>query len=213
MATVIVAIALCDVMFALDSIPAIFGLTQEPYLVFTANAFALMGLRQLYFLLDRLVYFSHGLALILAFIGVKLIAQAAHDSFPQIPVWLFLTVILIVPATTTIARLIASRRTRTRDGIRRHSAARAARAAGKKDTPPSPPLDAVVRPALIGSGDNRRRRCSFPPARPGADTGTPSRLTAAEYPPAQGRDGRANGARVCPACRNTRWRSGEGKSR
>ncbi|WP_372470374.1 TerC family protein [Nonomuraea aurantiaca] len=89
MAMVIVAIALCDVMFALDSIPAIFGLTQEPYLVFTANAFALIGLRQLYFLLggllDRLVYLSHGLALIPAFIGVKIIAQAAHDSFPNVP--------------------------------------------------------------------------------------------------------------------------------
>jgi tellurite resistance protein TerC len=122
MATVIVAIALCDVMFALDSIPAIFGLTQEPYLVFTANAFALMGLRQLYFLLggllDRLVYLSHGLALILAFIGITLIAQAAHDSFPnvpQIPLWLSLTVIVTVLATTTIASLAASRRTRRQD--------------------------------------------------------------------------------------------------
>ncbi|MFG6200492.1 TerC/Alx family metal homeostasis membrane protein [Nonomuraea sp. JJY05] len=122
MAMVIVAIALCDVMFALDSIPAIFGLTQEPYLVFTANAFALMGLRQLYFLLggllDRLVYLSHGLALVLAFIGVKLIAQAAHDTFPQIPqipVWLSLTVILTVLAATTIASLAASRHTRTQD--------------------------------------------------------------------------------------------------
>ncbi|MEV1004821.1 TerC/Alx family metal homeostasis membrane protein [Nonomuraea sp. NPDC050202] len=122
MAMVIVAIALCDVMFALDSFPAIFGLTQEPYLIFTANAFALMGLRQLYFLLggllDRLVYLSHGLALILAFIGVKLIAQAAHDSFPnvpQIPLWLSLTVIVTVLATTTIASLAASRRTRRQD--------------------------------------------------------------------------------------------------
>ncbi|MGN9841893.1 hypothetical protein ACTMTI_27575 [Nonomuraea sp. H19] len=66
-------------------------------------------------LLDRLVYLSHGLAFILAFIGVKLIAQAAHDSFPQIPVWLSLTVIVTVLATTTIASLAASRRTRRQD--------------------------------------------------------------------------------------------------
>ncbi|TMR12005.1 TerC/Alx family metal homeostasis membrane protein [Nonomuraea turkmeniaca] len=119
MATVIVAIALCDVMFALDSIPAIFGLTQEPYVVFTANAFALMGLRQLYFLLggllDRLVYLSHGLALILAFIGVKLIAHDSFPNVPQIPVWLSLTVIVTVLATTTIASLAASRRMRRQD--------------------------------------------------------------------------------------------------
>jgi hypothetical protein len=80
------------------------------------------GACQLYFLLggllDRLVYLSHGLALILAFIGIKLIAQAAHDSFPnvpQIPLWLSLTVIVTVLATTTIASLAASRRTRRQD--------------------------------------------------------------------------------------------------
>ncbi|MEU8656573.1 TerC/Alx family metal homeostasis membrane protein, partial [Actinoplanes philippinensis] len=76
MLIVMVAIGTTDLLFALDSIPAIFGLTQEPYLVFTANTFALMGLRQLYFLLggllDRLVHLSKGLAFILAFIGVKL---------------------------------------------------------------------------------------------------------------------------------------------
>ncbi|MFI9561274.1 TerC family protein [Nonomuraea endophytica] len=122
MAMVIVAIAVCDVMFALDSIPAIFGLTQEPYLVFTANAFALMGLRQLYFLLggllDRLIYLSYGLALILAFIGVKLITQAAHDTFPQIPqipVWLSLAVIIAILVATTSASLVVSRRTRASD--------------------------------------------------------------------------------------------------
>jgi tellurite resistance protein TerC len=80
---VIVALGTTDLLFALDSIPAIYGLTQEPYLVFTANVFALMGLRQLYFLLGdllkRLVYLSQGLAFILAFIGVKLLLHALHE--------------------------------------------------------------------------------------------------------------------------------------
>ena len=84
MLVVMVAIGTTDLLFALDSIPAIFGLTQEPYLVFTANAFALMGLRQLYFLLggllDRLVFLSIGLAVVLGFIGVKLILEALHTN-------------------------------------------------------------------------------------------------------------------------------------
>ena len=84
MLLVMVAIGLTDIMFALDSIPAIFGLTQETYIVFTATAFSLMGLRQLYFLidglLDRLIYLSWGLALILGFIGVKLILHALHEN-------------------------------------------------------------------------------------------------------------------------------------
>ena len=84
MLVVMVAIGTTDLLFALDSIPAIFGLTQEPYLVFTANAFALMGLRQLYFLLggllDRLVFLSYGLAVVLGFIGVKLILEALHTN-------------------------------------------------------------------------------------------------------------------------------------
>ena len=84
MLVVIIALGSTDVLFALDSIPAIYGLTQEPYLVLTANIFALMGLRQLYFLLggllDRLVYLSYGLAFILAFIGVKLVLHALHEN-------------------------------------------------------------------------------------------------------------------------------------
>jgi tellurite resistance protein TerC len=80
----ILAIGTADLMFAVDSIPAIFGLTQEPYLVFAANAFSLLGLRQLYFLidglLDRLVYLHHGLAAILGFIGVKLVIHALHEN-------------------------------------------------------------------------------------------------------------------------------------
>ena len=79
---VIVALGSTDLLFALDSIPAIYGLTEEPYLVFTANVFALMGLRQLYFLigglLRKLVYLSIGLSIILAFIGVKLVLEALH---------------------------------------------------------------------------------------------------------------------------------------
>ena len=81
---VIVALGTTDLLFALDSIPAIYGLTSEPYLVLTANIFALMGLRQLYFLigglLERLVYLSYGLAFLLGFIGVKLVLHAMHEN-------------------------------------------------------------------------------------------------------------------------------------
>ncbi|MGH2604372.1 MAG: TerC family protein, partial [Dehalococcoidia bacterium] len=84
MLVVMIAIGTTDLLFALDSIPAIFGLTKEPFLVFTANAFALMGLRQLFFLigglLDRLVYLSYGLAVVLGFIGVKLTLEALHTN-------------------------------------------------------------------------------------------------------------------------------------
>ena len=87
MLLVFLTIGLTDVMFAFDSIPAIFGITQNPFIVFTTNLFALMGLRQLYFLLgglvDRLVYLHYGLAAILAFIGLKLVIHAAHEA----PLW------------------------------------------------------------------------------------------------------------------------------
>ncbi|MBM3722988.1 MAG: TerC/Alx family metal homeostasis membrane protein [Actinobacteria bacterium] len=113
---VIVAIFVTDLVFALDSIPAIFGITTDPYIVFTANAFALMGLRQLYFLvdglLDRLVYLSYGLSLILAFIGVKMIMHAAHEAgweVPEVPTWLSLIVILVILATTVILSLTVGR--------------------------------------------------------------------------------------------------------
>ncbi|HYI57650.1 MAG TPA: TerC family protein [Microlunatus sp.] len=118
---VIVALGSTDLLFALDSIPAIYGLTQEPYLVFTANVFALMGLRQLYFLigglLKRLVYLSLGLSVILAFIGVKLILHALHhyhlaDWAPwdgEIPIWVSLSVIIVTLVVTTVASLIKSR--------------------------------------------------------------------------------------------------------
>jgi tellurite resistance protein TerC len=123
---VIVAIGTTDLLFALDSIPAIFGLTKEPFLVFAANAFALMGLRQLYFLLggllSKLVYLSVGLSVILGFIGVKLILEALHTNtfsflnggeglpVPTIGIELSLGVIVGVLAITTVASLIKVKR-------------------------------------------------------------------------------------------------------
>jgi tellurite resistance protein TerC len=126
MIVVFLALGTTDLLFALDSIPAIFGLTKEPFIVFTANVFALMGLRQLYFLLGgllkRLVYLSLGLAVILAFIGVKLIMEALHTNelpfinggehiewVPEIPIWLSLTVILGVLVAATVASLVKTR--------------------------------------------------------------------------------------------------------
>jgi len=118
---VIIALGSTDLLFALDSIPAIYGLTQEPYLVFTANVFALMGLRQLYFLigglLKRLVYLSLGLSVILAFIGVKLVLHALHHYHlaewapwaGEVPIWVSLMVIVVTLTVTTIASLIKSR--------------------------------------------------------------------------------------------------------
>jgi len=112
---VIIALGSTDLLFALDSIPAIYGLTQQAYLVFTANVFALMGLRQLYFLiggmLKKLVYLSIGLSVILAFIGVKLVLHALHHynviSF-EVPLALSLGVIIVTLAITTVASLIKS---------------------------------------------------------------------------------------------------------
>jgi tellurite resistance protein TerC len=114
---VFLAIGTVDVLFALDSIPAIFGITQEAYIVFAANAFALLGLRALFFLvaglLDRLVYLSTGLSLILAFIGVKLILHFLHeqdDSVPEIATGLSLGVIVSILIVVTVASLIKVRR-------------------------------------------------------------------------------------------------------
>jgi tellurite resistance protein TerC len=113
----LVAIETTDLVFALDSIPAVFGVTSQPYIVFTANAFALLGLRALFFLvtglLDRLVYLSGGLAVILAFIGVKLILHWAHSLEPRVPeisTAVSLIVIAVVLTVTTVASLIKSRR-------------------------------------------------------------------------------------------------------
>jgi tellurite resistance protein TerC len=121
MLIVMIAIGTTDLLFALDSIPAIFGLTKDAFIVFTANVFALMGLRQLYFLLggllQRLVYISYGLAFILGFIGVKLVLEALHESevswAPQIPIWLSLSVIAVTMTVTTVASLIKARRVET----------------------------------------------------------------------------------------------------
>ncbi|MEU4765181.1 TerC/Alx family metal homeostasis membrane protein [Actinosynnema sp. NPDC023794] len=115
---VLLAIGSIDVLFALDSIPAVFGITSEPYVVFVANAFALLGLRALFFLvkglLDRLVYLSTGLSLILAFIGVKLILHWAHQDLdprvPEVPTLLSLGVIVVVLAVVTVASLARTRR-------------------------------------------------------------------------------------------------------
>jgi len=123
---VVITLGTTDLLFALDSIPAIYGLTKEPYLVLTANVFALMGLRQLYFLigglLERLVYLSYGLSILLAFIGVKLILHAMHENelpfvnggehidwAPDIPIWLSLVVIVGILAVTTVASLASPR--------------------------------------------------------------------------------------------------------
>ncbi|MER7394767.1 TerC family protein [Streptomyces sp. NPDC000151] len=117
MLIVMLAIGTTDVLFALDSIPAIFGLTQDPYIVFTANAFALMGLRQLYFLigglLRKLVHLSYGLSVILGFIGVKLVLHALHESgvhVPEISIPVSLGVICAVLVITTITSLRASKK-------------------------------------------------------------------------------------------------------
>src|SRR5450830_1479787 len=116
MLVVMIAIGSTDLLFALDSIPAIFGLTKEPYIVFTTNAFALFGLRQLFFL-------SEGLAVILAFIGIKLVLETLHDNdlpfingsepvswAPQIPIWLSLLVIVASLTVATVASLAKTRR-------------------------------------------------------------------------------------------------------
>jgi tellurite resistance protein TerC len=114
---VLVAIGGIDLLFALDSIPAVFGVTEEPYIVFAANAFALLGLRALFFLvkglLDRLVYLSVGLSLILAFIGVKLILHWLHvdisNSVPEISTPVSLGVIVVVLTVVTVASLVKTR--------------------------------------------------------------------------------------------------------
>ena len=114
---VMIAIGATDLLFALDSIPATFGVTQEPFLVFAANAFALLGLRALYFLIknlvNKLIYLSMGLAFILIFIGIKLIGVWAHkewESIPKISTNLSLTVIGVILLVSTVASLIKSKR-------------------------------------------------------------------------------------------------------
>ena len=128
---VILALGTTDLLFALDSIPAIYGLTREPYIVLVANLFALMGLRQLYFLigglLQRLVYLSVGLAVLLAFIGVKLLLHALHENevpfinggenvaVPEIPISVSLGAIVVILGVTTVASLWKTRRDQRRE--------------------------------------------------------------------------------------------------
>ncbi|MGB3442032.1 MAG: TerC/Alx family metal homeostasis membrane protein [Actinophytocola sp.] len=137
---VLIAIGSIDLLFALDSIPAVFGVTDEAFIVFTANAFALLGLRALFFLvkglLDRLVYLSAGLALILAFIGVKLILHWAHvdidEDIPEIPTPLSLGVIVTVLVVVTVASLI---RTRDDPTAKAHPGSLRAHRPGERDHP------------------------------------------------------------------------------
>ena len=143
MLVVMLAIGTTDILFALDSIPAIFGLTKEPFLVFTANAFALMGLRQLFFLLggllNRLIYLDIGLAVILSFIGVKLVFEAMHGNgvswAPEIGIVFSLLVIVGVLAVTTVLSLLKVRRdpSAARDLPRAPTATGSAGAASRTD--------------------------------------------------------------------------------
>ncbi|GAB3497490.1 TerC/Alx family metal homeostasis membrane protein [Amycolatopsis cihanbeyliensis] len=117
LAAVIVAVFATDVVFAVDSVPAVYGITSDPYLVFSTNAFALLGLRALYFVLqgvlNKLVHLHHGLAIILGFIGVKLVLHWAHETWeqvPAVPTWLSLTVIVLVLTVVTLTSLRARAR-------------------------------------------------------------------------------------------------------
>jgi tellurite resistance protein TerC len=148
MIIVFAAIGVTDLLFAIDSIPAIFGITTSPFIVFTANIFALMGLRQLYFLLgdllDRLRYLHYGIAFILAFIGVKLVFHAMHvnelafinggehiEWAPEISTWMSLGVIVVSMVVATVASLIASAREKRAESPEEAAAA----VADEKGTP------------------------------------------------------------------------------
>jgi tellurite resistance protein TerC len=155
---VMIAIGSADIMFAVDSIPAIFGLTKEPFLVFAANAFALMGLRQLYFLLGgllrRLVYLSIGLAVILGFIGVKMVLEALHTNtlpfinggehlnVPTIGIPLSLSVIIGVLVITAVASIMKTRRDERNDGASAEVAATGNDEEGESTETDRSPLEA-----------------------------------------------------------------------
>lgn len=138
MLIVFLAIGTTDVMFAFDSIPAIFGLTHDPFIVFTSNVFALLGLQQLYFLLgamlDKLAYLPIGLSVVLAFIGVKLILEALHGNslpfinsgrpmtgVPEVPTWLSLLVIVVAIGLSALASLIKSNKDNSADSSKQVS--------------------------------------------------------------------------------------------
>jgi predicted tellurium resistance membrane protein TerC len=154
----LLAIATTDLVFALDSIPAVFGITHHAYIVFAANAFALLGLRPLYFLvsglLDRLVYLSSGLAVILAFIGAKLVLEFLHlhdHRVPEISTGVSLGVIAVVLAATTAASLAQIRRDPRR---RAHAGA----------------LRAPPEAGRVGSGRDNTQRAVAPGGAPGRAT-------------------------------------------
>jgi tellurite resistance protein TerC len=138
----LVAIASTDVLFALDSIPAVFGVTRHAYIVFAANVFALLGLRPLFFLvsglLDRLIYLSAGLSIVLGFIGLKLMlhfAHLQHDALPEISTGLSLAVIALILAVTAVASVIKARReprARAHAGSLRSAESSSARAPGAR---------------------------------------------------------------------------------
>lgn len=115
-ALVIAAIIVTDVIFAIDSVPAVYGITADPYLVFVTNAFALLGLRALYFVLEgalsKLVYLGFGLAAILAFIGVKLILHWAHTVWPQVPVIETVTSLLVIVSILTVTTILSLRKSK-----------------------------------------------------------------------------------------------------
>ncbi|WP_232344782.1 TerC/Alx family metal homeostasis membrane protein [Actinoplanes awajinensis] len=140
LALVVVAVFMTDIVFAVDSVPAVYGVTEDPYLVFATNAFALLGLRALYFVLrnvlDKLRHLNYGLALILAFIGGKLVLHWAHkvwpDAVPDVPTVLSLAVIAGVLATVTVTSLIANKRDLRLSNERRDLAAHSL---GRQDKP------------------------------------------------------------------------------
>jgi predicted tellurium resistance membrane protein TerC len=147
LALVIVAILGTDVVFAIDSVPAVYGITGDAYLVFATNAFALLGLRALYFVVEgalgSLRHLGHGLAAILAFIGVKLVLHWAHGSWavvPEVPTLASLGVIVGILALATTTSILANRR----DERRRLSAAGAA-AAGPAEETAAEPADGIRR--------------------------------------------------------------------
>ncbi|WP_256842408.1 TerC/Alx family metal homeostasis membrane protein [Ornithinimicrobium cryptoxanthini] len=166
MLLVILALGMTDLLFALDSIPAIFGLTQDPFLVLMANIFALMGLRQLYFLIGnllvKLVYLGLGLAVLLAFIGLKLIFHAMHvnelsfinggepfEWAPEIPIWLSLTVIVGILVITTVLSLLKSSRDAKRLEVEQlsvHEGASPGFYDQDEDTPGTEDADGSARP-------------------------------------------------------------------
>jgi tellurite resistance protein TerC len=197
MLVVMLAIGTTDILFALDSIPAIFGLTKEPFLVFTSNAFALMGLRQLYFLLggllNRLIYLDIGLAVILGFIGIKLILEALHGQgfswAPEIGIVTSLAVIVVVLALTTALSLLKVRRD---PSAARHMPERPPGGGSVPDpapaagTVPPPSADATAPPApdpLAPRGD-RAPAAGRPPGSPPSAV-RPSGPQAAEDPAGQ----------------------------